>query len=112
MNSTAEAKNRDRCVNRVYHATHIPDLTPVKAAELISRAPEFNRYAQLVNVEGIHHAKGSMDPMSDGSCTFQHLNSPADASPVISGIGRSHGSSMNLIMSTSTMICEARVNEP
>ena len=66
----------------IYYATHIPDLSPIKAADLISRAPEFNRYARLVKVEHIFRLKKSMDSVSMGTFTFQHLNSPADAAPI------------------------------
>ncbi len=60
----------------------VPDLPPVKAADLISQAPEFNRYARLVKVEEIFHEKNSMNEASNGQFTFKYLNSPADAAPI------------------------------
>ena len=59
-----------------------PDLSPKEAADLIARAPEFNRYARLVKVGDIFHYKDSMDSVSDGDFTFQYLNAPADAAPI------------------------------
>jgi hypothetical protein len=66
----------------IYHIAYIPDLSPLQAADLISRAPEFSRYARLIKMEGITHAKDSMNSMSYGSFTFQYTNSPTDASPI------------------------------
>ena len=60
----------------------VPDLPPGKAANLISQAPEFKRYARLVKVEQIFHQKDSMNEVSNGQFTFQYLNSPADAAPI------------------------------
>ncbi|HXI39964.1 MAG TPA: hypothetical protein VNH18_09530 [Bryobacteraceae bacterium] len=60
----------------------VPDLPSGKAADLISQAPEFNRYARLVKVEQIFHQKNSMDEVSNGQFTFQYLNSPVDAAPI------------------------------
>jgi hypothetical protein len=59
-----------------------PDLSPREAADIISRAPEFNRYSRLVKVRSIDHLKDSMDSVSYGDFTFQYLNSPADAPPI------------------------------
>ena len=64
------------CVARV------PDLSFAEAAEIVSRAPEFNRYARLVNVERLDHAKDSMDSVTFGKFTFQYLNAPAGAAPI------------------------------
>jgi hypothetical protein len=58
----------------------IPDLSSAAAADIVSRAPEFNRYARLVKVESVHHAKDSMDGVSFGKFTFLYLNSPSEAS--------------------------------
>ena len=66
----------------ICYANYIPDLSQARAPELISGAPEFNRYARLVKMEGIAHGKGSMNSMSYGSFTFRYLNSPADAPPI------------------------------
>ncbi len=65
-----------------YSAIQVPDLPPSKAADLISRAPEFNVYSRLVKVEHIFHAKGSMECVSYGTFTFRYQNSPADAPPM------------------------------
>jgi hypothetical protein len=61
------------------YVNRIPDLSLAEASEIISRAPEFNRYARLVKVERVDHAKDSMDDMSFGKFTFAYLNSPSDA---------------------------------
>jgi hypothetical protein len=61
------------------YINRIPDLSAAEAAEIISRAPEFNRYARLVKIESVHHEKESMDSQSVGKFTFLYLNSPADA---------------------------------
>ena len=60
----------------------IPDLTVSDASILISRAPEFNRYARLLNVRSILHLKDSMDSVSYGLFTFVYLNSAPDAPPI------------------------------
>jgi hypothetical protein len=65
-----------------WHAEHVPDLPFSEAGGLISRAPEFNRYARLAEVKGIQHMKDSMDRTSYGSFTFQHLNAPADVAQI------------------------------
>jgi hypothetical protein len=57
----------------------IPDLTVSEASHLISRAPEFNRYARLLQVERLDHLKDSMDSVSYGLFSFVYLNSPPDA---------------------------------
>ncbi len=44
----------------------LPDLAPVKAAELVKAAPEFNRYAVLVQIGDIRHRKASMASVSYG----------------------------------------------
>jgi hypothetical protein len=64
------------------YINRIPDLSSTDAADIILRASEFNRYARLVQVESIHHAKKSMDFVSFGRFTFRYLNSPADAPPI------------------------------
>jgi hypothetical protein len=61
------------------YVNRVPDLSPSDAVSLISRAPEFNRYARLVKVESIHHQKDSMEGVSFGTFAFLYLNSPADA---------------------------------
>ena len=63
-------------------ATHVPDLSPAKAADLISRAPEFNPYSRLIQVQGIFHFTNSMDTASSGTFTFRYLNSPADTAQI------------------------------
>ena len=60
----------------------IPDLTASEGAVLISRAPEFNRYARLLKVERVDHLKDSMNSMSYGLFTFVHLNSLPGAPPI------------------------------
>jgi hypothetical protein len=60
----------------------VPDLPLAEAAKIISRAPEFNRYARLVKVEAVDHMKDSMDGVSYGQFTFLYLNSPSDAPPI------------------------------
>ncbi len=62
--------------------THVPDLPLETAKVLVSRAPEFNRYAQLVKVEDVFHAKDSMDSASYGRFTFRYFKSPPDAPPI------------------------------
>ena len=42
----------------------IPDLTVLEASVLISRAPEFNRYARLLKVERVNHLGDSMNSVS------------------------------------------------
>ncbi len=71
----------------------IPDLSLAEAAEIVSRAPEFNRYARLVNVDSLHHARDSMDHVTFGNFTFRYLGSAPDA-PLIraSADFRWHGS--------------------
>ncbi len=66
----------------VVHGLMIPDLAPVKAAALIKGAPEFSRYAALVNVGSIRHMKDSMAFVSYGEFSFRYLNSPPDAAPI------------------------------
>jgi hypothetical protein len=50
-----------------------------EAAEIISRAPEFNRYARLVEVESLHHEKDSMDSVTLGKFTSRYLHSAPSA---------------------------------
>jgi hypothetical protein len=57
----------------------VPDLSFQEAAEIVSRAPEFNRYARLVKVEHLDHAKDSMDSVTFGKFAFRYLNAPAGA---------------------------------
>jgi hypothetical protein len=64
------------------YVARIPDLAFSDAAEIISRAPEFNRYAHLIKVESLDHAKDSMDSVTFGKFTFQYLHAPADAAPI------------------------------
>ncbi len=61
---------------------NIPDLSFTDAADIISHAQEFNRYARLIKVERLDHQKDSMDLATFGKFTFQYLNVPADA-PII-----------------------------
>jgi hypothetical protein len=63
-------------------AVRVPDLPLVTAADLVSQTPEFNRYARLVKVEDVFHAKDSMESVSYGHFTFQYLNSPSNAIPI------------------------------
>ena len=60
----------------------VPDLTVPEASILISRTPEFNRYARLLNVRSVLHLKDSMDSVSYGLFTFVYLNSPPDTPPI------------------------------
>src|SRR5581483_6104822 len=66
----------------VVHQLAIPDLHSNKAAELIKAAPEFNRYAVLVNIVSIDHLKDSMASVSYGAFMFRYLNSPVDTPPI------------------------------
>jgi hypothetical protein len=59
----------------IYYPTHVPDLQQERAANLISRAPEFNRYARLVRIEPLVHFKDSQDQMSAGTFTFVSVSS-------------------------------------
>ena len=57
-----------------------PDLTPEVAAQLISKAPEFNRYARLVNVESLTRQADSLaDCCYYGFFNFRYLNAPGEA---------------------------------
>ncbi len=56
-----------------------PDLSIGEAAKIISAAPEFSRYALLVNVERVDHLKRSMDTVSYGDFTFRYPDQPSDA---------------------------------
>ena len=58
---------------------HVPDLSVSDAASMISRAPEFNRYARLIKVESVDHQKDSMEGATFGTFAFLYLNSPANA---------------------------------
>jgi hypothetical protein len=60
----------------------VPDPLPSDVAGIISRAPEFNRYARLVQVERIDHQKGSLNGASTGRFTFHYLNSPTGGPPL------------------------------
>lgn len=60
----------------------IPDLAVSDAATLISRAPEFNRYARLTRVERVDHLKDSMASVSYGLFTFVQLDSPSTAASI------------------------------
>jgi hypothetical protein len=86
----------------IYYAAHVPDLSPKQAADLISRTPEFNRYARLIKIETLFHQKKSMDSVTDGTFTFQYLNFPTDAPRsrrmLISGTGTGCGISISLTM--------------
>jgi hypothetical protein len=66
----------------VRYFTRIPDLPKSQASKIISRTPEFNRYARLLSVERIDHLKDSLDSVSYGLFTFVYLNSTPDAPPV------------------------------
>src|SRR4051812_49409680 len=59
-----------------------PELAARKAAELIDAAPEFKRFAVVVQVEDVRHLKGSMASVSDGEFSFRYLNSPTDTAPI------------------------------
>jgi hypothetical protein len=56
-----------------------PDISIRDAAKLISRAPEFNRYARLIGVGRVDHLKDSMDSVSYGYFTFVQTGPPAAA---------------------------------
>ncbi len=66
----------------IHYATRIPDLPRSEAAKIISRTPEFKRYARLLNVEPVLHLKDEMDSVSYGLFTFVPLNSAPDAPPI------------------------------
>jgi len=62
---------------------HSPDLTPSTATDLIRRAPEFNRYAELIKVESLTRQRDSLaDCCYYGFFTFRYRDSPADAVPI------------------------------
>ena len=61
------------------YVTRVPDLSFSDAGEIISRAPEFNHYARLSQVERLVHEKDSGDSVTFGKFTFQYLNAPVDA---------------------------------
>ena len=61
------------------YVTRVPDLSFSGAGEIISRAPEFNHYARLSQVERLVHEKDSGDSVTFGKFTFQYLNAPVDA---------------------------------
>ena len=54
----------------IQYLTTIPDLPYSEAEKIISRAPEFNRYARLLNVKRINHLKDSLDSVSYGFFTL------------------------------------------
>lgn len=60
------------------YVLRVPDLPVSGASHLISRAPEFNRYARLLKVERLDHLKDSEDSVSYGLFTFVYLNSPPE----------------------------------
>jgi hypothetical protein len=63
----------------------IPELSKTEATEIISRAPEFNRYARLLTVDQLLDSNDdSMAGVTYGKFTFQYLGAPADA-PLIRG---------------------------
>ncbi len=64
------------------YVDRVPDLTLSRASGIITQAPEFNRYARLVRVERLDHAKDSMDFVTFGKFTFQYLNAPHDTPPI------------------------------
>jgi hypothetical protein len=66
----------------IHYLTGIPDLPLPEAAKIISRAPEFNRYARLLNVERVDHLKDSMGSVSYALFTFLPLNSAPEAPPI------------------------------
>ncbi len=62
----------------------IPDLSPAEAAEIIARAPEFNRYHRLVKVDSVYHAEGSADTVSVAQFSLLYLGDPPSA-PLMKG---------------------------
>ena len=57
-----------------------PDLTPQLAADLISKAPEFNRYAELLKVDSLTRQADSLaECCYYGFFTFRYLDGPAGA---------------------------------
>ena len=60
----------------------VPDLQPEEAAQIISHAPEFRRYARLLRVESVVHDKGSMYHFSFGEFKFAFLDSPSGTPPI------------------------------
>ena len=60
-----------------------PDLTTSQAAEMISHAPEFNRYAHLQAVETTAREGDSLaDCCYYGYFMFRYLSAPSDATPI------------------------------
>jgi hypothetical protein len=60
-----------------------PNLTTAEAAELISQAPEFNRYAQLLTMDSAARDGDSMaDCCYHGYFTFRHLNAEFGVPPI------------------------------
>lgn len=52
------------------YVNRVPDVSLSEAASIISRAPEFNRYARLVKVQSIYPLKDSMEGASFGKFNF------------------------------------------
>jgi hypothetical protein len=60
-----------------------PDLTEPEAARLISRAPELNRYAQLLTVDNTTRDGDSLrNCCYHGQFTFRYLNAETGAAPI------------------------------
>jgi hypothetical protein len=64
------------------YTARVPGLSFSDAARIISQAPEFNRYASLIKVERLDHAKDSMDSVTFGTFTFQYLSAPPNTPPI------------------------------
>jgi hypothetical protein len=60
----------------------IPELSSAEAAVIIQSSPMFNRYARLLKVLDLDHAKDSLEYATFGSFTFRFLGSPPDATPI------------------------------
>jgi hypothetical protein len=65
-----------------YYSDHVRELSISQAANLIAGAPEFNRYARLVEVVSIQQGKDSMKRWSGGRFTFHYLNPVAGVPPI------------------------------
>jgi len=70
------------CVSLFFAACgfYSPNLTPQLAATLISKAPEFNRYAELLKVDSLTRQADSLAYCCYfGLFTFRYLNAPVGA---------------------------------
>jgi len=70
-------------VAAAWRANYVSKLPVTEAERLISKAPEFGRYARLFRVESVHPGQGSLKRSADGQFYFNYLDAPS-RSPVIS----------------------------